>query len=261
MRILKILLLVVSVFLMSIKTSTSAEKPSVSVKKNALIVVTSHNQLGNTGKQTGFWLCEATHAYLILERNGYKVDFVSPRGGKAPIDERSKEPDNPVNKTFYEKKEAVSKLENTLKPKDINADDYSIVVFIGGHGALWDFVNNSQLRRIASKIYFNGGIVAAIEHGPAALLGSKLPDGKKLLEGKNVTASTNEQEKQLGLEDKVLPISLEDELKKEGANFSHSPIIWQPRVSISERLVTGQNTASMKPLLEVVEKLIKDHNL
>ncbi len=224
-------------------------------KKKALIIVTSHDKLGNSGKQTGFWLCEATHAYLALEKKGYEIDFVSPRGGKAPIDERSLEPENPVNKTFYEKKDAVSKLENTLKLKDIKPDNYSVVVFIGGHGALWDFVDNNQLEKIAVNIYENGGIIAAIEHGQAALLDVKLSYGRKLIEGRSVTAFNNEQEAEMKLTE-FLPFSLEDEITKRGAKFTEAPN-WKPRVAVSERLITGQNTASMKYLLDEMVKLLK----
>jgi putative intracellular protease/amidase len=224
-------------------------------KKKALIVVTSHDKLGTSGKQTGFWLCEATHAYLVLESKGFEIDFVSPLGGKAPVDERSLEPENAVNKTFNEKKDAVSKLENTLKPKDIKPEDYSVVIFVGGHGALWDFVDNKYFEKIAAKVYENGGIVAASEHGQAALLDVKLSNGRKLIEGRSVAAFNNEQEAEMKLTE-FLPFSLEDEIIKRGAKFTEAPN-WKPRVAVSERLITGQNTASMKYLLDEIVKLLK----
>jgi len=220
-----------------------------------LIVLTSYSQLGNTGKSTGYYLPEVTHPYFALVEKGVTVDIASIKGGMAPMDERSRDLKDPINKAFLENPVTAKKLENTLVLEKINPADYSGILFAGGHGTMWDFPEDTKLADIAAKIYEAGGIVAAVCHGPAALVNIKLKNGKYLVEGKTVAAFTNEEEEASGLT-KVMPFLLETKLVERGAKFSKAAN-WQKHVVVSDRLVTGQNPASAEGVGEAIAKLLK----
>ncbi len=224
-----------------------------------LIIVTSHGQLGNTGKTTGYYLPEVTHPYFVFEQAGYKIDIASPQGGKAPMDESSLDLKDADNKKFMDRKDLVAKIENTLELSKINVSDYAAVFFAGGHGTMWDFSNNKDITKISSALYEKGGVVAAVCHGPAALLNVKLSNGSYLIRGKNVAGFTNEEENAAGMT-AIMPFLLETELKKKGAKYSKTPM-WQKHVVVSERLVTGQNPASAKGVADEVVKLLKNLKL
>jgi putative intracellular protease/amidase len=220
-----------------------------------LIVVTSHGLLGNTGKPTGYYLPEVSHPFFALEKAGFQVDIASPQGGKAPMDERSKDLTDPENKLFMERKDLVSKIENTIPLSKVKASNYQAILFAGGHGTMWDFADNDTIAKLSSSIYENGGIVAAVCHGPAALLNIKLSNGKYLIDGKNVAAFSNEEEAASGLTQTV-PFLLETELTKKGASYTKAPL-WQSHVQVSERLITGQNPASAKKVGTEIARLLK----
>lgn len=211
---------------------------------NALIVVTSHDRKGDTGKQTGWYLSEVTHIYYPLVEAGYHVDFASPKGGAAPMDESSRDLDDADNKRFLENAKAVAQMQNTIPIVDIDTSKYQIIHFAGGHGAMWDFHNNEALDRVAASIYENGGIVSAVCHGPAALVNIKLSNGKYLVEGKDVSAFTDAEEAEAGLTE-VVPFLLESKLRERGAKM-HPAKNWQDQSIVSERLVTGQNPQSAR---------------
>lgn len=225
--------------------------------KNALIVLTSHDQLGNTGKKTGWYLSEATHIYYPLAKAGFTIDFASPKGGKAPLDESSRKLDIPENKMFLEDAELVQKIENTLKLSQVDPQKYQVVHFAGGHGTMWDFPDNQDIIRITEEIYNNGGIVAAICHGVAALLNVKLPSGEYLVKGKDVNSFTNVEEEAVELT-KVVPFLLESRLGERGARF-HAGKPWENTVVVSGRLVTGQNPQSAQSLGEKIIELLNIH--
>lgn len=220
-----------------------------------LIVVTSHGQLGNTGKATGYYLPEVSHPYAKLQELGYSIDIASPKGGKAPMDESSRDLKDPVNKKLLGNKEFVAKLENTLALKNIRAQDYGAILFAGGHGTMWDFVSTPEINSLSQKIYEAGGVVAAVCHGPAALVNIKLGNGDYLIAGKSLTGFSNAEEEAAKLT-QVMPFLLEDELKKRGAKFTAKPL-WQSNVVTDGRLVTGQNPASAAGVAEAVAKLLK----
>lgn len=222
-----------------------------------LLVVTNHSELGDTGVKTGYYLPEVTHPYYELVNAGYEVDFASPKGGVAPMDPKSKDLTDPENKAFYSNKKVFSKLQNTLSLKDIKASDYKAIVFAGGHGTMWDFANSSDLNRVTSEIYENGGIVSAVCHGPAALVNVKLSNGKYLVSGKKLTAFTNEEEEAVKLTE-VMPFLLETELVKKGAEFLEKDN-WKENVVVDGRLITGQNPASAKKLGKEIVKLLKEN--
>lgn len=212
--------------------------------KKALIVVTSHDRLGETGKPTGWYLSEVTHVYYPLVQAGFAIDFASPRGGAAPLDESSRKLEDPENARFLGDPALVARLRETLPLAKVNPADYDVVHFAGGHGVMWDFPANADLRRIAASIYERGGIVAAVCHGPAALVDVTLSDGSYLVAGKDVAAFTNAEEETVGLA-KVVPFLLQSKLAERGARV-HPAGNWQSSVQVSGRLVTGQNPQSAR---------------
>jgi putative intracellular protease/amidase len=223
--------------------------------KKILLVVTNHEQLGTTGKKTGYYLPEVAHPYFKFIEAGHKVVFASPKGGRAPMDPKSKDLKDLENKKFYENKELMKQLDNTVALKDIDAKDYAAIVFAGGHGTMWDFNNSDTLNKLTASIYEKGGVVAAVCHGPAALINVKLSNGKYLLKNKSVTGFTNKEEDIVQLSAQM-PFMLETEMIKRGAKFS-SAEPWKEKVVVDGRLVTGQNPASAGELGSQIVKILK----
>lgn len=224
------------------------------MKKKILFVVTSHGIKGYTGKPTGYYMSEVSHPWKVLRKAGYEIDFVSPKGGNPPIDGFNLE--DPVNKEFWEDKVYRKKIENTMRPDQVKADDYVAVFYAGGHGTMWDFPDNEGLADIARWIYERGGVVSAVCHGPSGFVNLKLNDGSYLIQGKKVNSYTNEEEISSGL-DKAVPFLLETKLIQRGAKFEKSGPK-QPHVAKDERLITGQNPASARRVGEtLVEELQK----
>lgn len=222
--------------------------------KKILFVLTSHAERGGTGVPTGFYLSEAAHPWKILHEAGYEIDFVSPKGGVAPID--GFDLTDEVNKEFWKNDEYQLKIKQTMKPEDVEINDYSAMHFVGGHGTMWDFPDNLKLADLGAKLYENGGVVSAVCHGPAGLVNMKLSDGSYLVDGKAVNAFTDEEERAVGLED-VVPFLLESKLKERGAKFEKSDM-WQEHVAVDGRLVTGQNPASATKVGKEVLKILND---
>lgn len=216
----------------------SADDPDAS--KRVLFVVTSHDRKGDTGEPTGFYLSEVTHPYAVLTNAGYTIDFVSPKGGKAPVDGMNLK--DPTNQAFWENPETRSLVENTKTPEEVRAEDYAAIFFAGGHGTMWDFPDNEKLAALAGEIHDRGGVVAAVCHGPAGLVNVKLADGSYLVSGREVAAFTNSEETSVGLAE-VVPFLLADKLTERGAVLKPAPN-FQAQVVVSDRLVTGQNPAS-----------------
>jgi putative intracellular protease/amidase len=221
--------------------------------KTILFVLTNTEKLGDTGRQTGFYLPEAAHPYEVFTNSGYNVDFVTPKGGKAPVDEKSVElfSNDKACKDFMNNESVQKRVQETLKPSDIDLNKYSTIFYVGGHGPLYDVPDNAELAKLAADLYEkHNGVVSAVCHGPCGLLNIKLSNGDYLIKNKTVAGFTNEEETAVQLE-KVVPFLLEDELKKRGAIFEHvAP--WQPFVRTDGRLVTGQNPASATPIAEAI---------
>ncbi len=221
----------------------------------ALIVVTSHGKMGDTGKQTGYYLPEVAHPYAALIEKGIQVDVASPQGGKAPVDPKSIDLKDPINKAMWETKATRAKLDNTLKLSELDPAQYGAIIFAGGHGTMWDFADDKDIQRLSRQIYEkNGGVVAAVCHGPAALVNVTLSNGQPLVKGKNVAAFSNDEEAAAGLT-KVMPFLLETALIEKGANYSKAAL-WAKHVMVDGHLVTGQNPASAKGVGEEVGKLL-----
>ncbi|MGY3211835.1 DJ-1/PfpI family protein [Mucilaginibacter sp. HD30] len=223
------------------------------MQKKILFVITSHDKKGSTGHPTGFYLAEVSHPWEVITNAGYEIDFVSPQGGKAPVDGFNLS--DPVNKSFWEDANYRNKVEHTMKPEEVKPEDYVAIFYAGGHGSMWDFPENAALANIAATIYENNGVIAAVCHGPAALVNIKLSNGQYLVEGKKVNAFTNEEEAAVAL-DKVVPFLLENKLIERGAIFEKSGL-WQNHVVTDKRLVTGQNPASAKGVGEAVASEIQ----
>ncbi len=221
--------------------------------KKVLVVLTSHDKLGNTDKETGFYVPEVSHPVAVFDRAGLTVEYVSPKGGKAPA--TGIDLSDPITKEFIENPAKVAQIENTLSPEQINPSDYTAIFFAGGHGTMWDFPNNEPLAKIAAAIYDRGGIVSAVCHGPAALVNLKLADGSYLITGKTVAGFTNEEEVAVGLNE-VVPFLLESALVERGAIHTKAEK-FQTHVVLSDRLVTGQNPASATGVGEAIVECLK----
>jgi len=210
--------------------------------RKILIVLTSHDDLGGTGK-TGFYVSETAYPWHVFSQAGYQVDLVSPQGGEPPQD--GADLSDPIQKAFLGDAEMARKLTDTLRPEDVDAQDYAAIFYAGGHGTMWDFPGDAGLAGIARDIYEAGGVVAAVCHGPAALVNITLSDGSYLVAGKEVSAFTNEEEAG------VVPFLLQTALEERGAKHVGGPNFLS-QVSVSDRLVTGQNPASAGPVAEQV---------
>ena len=218
-----------------------------------LFVLSSHSELGTTGRKTGYYVPETAHPYAVLTREGIDVDFVSPQGGQPPQDgiDRS----DPVQAAFLDDPAITERLATTRRPQDVNPTDYMAVLFVGGHGAMWDFPDNAQLASIATEVYERGGVVSAVCHGPAGLVNIKLTDGSYLVAGKTVAAFSDDEERAVGLDAEV-PFLLASKLVERGAQHTQADN-FQAHVEVDGRLVTGQNPASASPLAEQVVKVLR----
>lgn len=217
-----------------------------------LFVVTSHGALGDTGRPTGYYLSEVAHPHQVLAEAGFEVDFVSPRGGVAPMDPKSRDLDDPLNRAFWEAHG--QRLSETLTPDQVDAARYRAIFYAGGHGTLWDLPVDESLARIAATIYERGGAVAAVCHGPAGLLPIRLADGRPLVEGRRINSFTNEEEEAVGLA-QVVPFLLETRLKELGA-IHVSVKNFAPHVEVDGRIVTGQNPASATEVGRALARLL-----
>lgn len=212
----------------------------LSTSKKVLFVVTSHDRKGE--RPSGYFLSEVTHPYLVLANAGYEIDFVSPKGGKAPLDPDSFDLSDGANADFWNNPARRGAIEHTKRPADVSPDDYAGIFFAGGHGAMWDLPDDRELAALTASIHEHGGVVGAVCHGPAALVNVKRSDGQYLVKDMFVAAFTNDEEREVGL-DRVVPFMLADRLKERGAHHQPGPN-WQINVCTSGRIVTGQNPAS-----------------
>lgn len=220
-----------------------------------LYVLTNHSQLGDTGVRTGFYLSELTHPYYKIKDAGYEIDLASPRGGPAPIDPKSLDEKDKDNQRFFKDAKLMKEIQTTKKLSEINLKEYKAVVFAGGHGTVWDFPNSKAIKKTIKSIYEKGGIVAAVCHGPAALVDIKLSNGKYLVQDKKIAVFTDEEERIVKLENTV-PFLLESKLLKQGGiKASGSP--WTENAVVDQRLITGQNPQSASKLGKLVVQELK----
>ncbi|RUM00177.1 type 1 glutamine amidotransferase domain-containing protein [Rhizobium chutanense] len=211
-----------------------------------LMVLTSHDQLGNTGKKTGFWLEELAAPYFVFRDAGVDITLASPKGGQPPLDPKSNEPAFQTEATRRFEQDTVAKagLANTVKLSEINQADYDSVFFPGGHGPLWDLTNDRYALSLIEDMLSAGKPVALVCHAPGILTNVKAPDGTPIAKGRAVTGFTDSEEEAMHLVD-VVPYLLEDVLKEQGAKFSKTAD-WGVHVVQDGLLITGQNPASSK---------------
>ncbi|MEM8737400.1 MAG: type 1 glutamine amidotransferase domain-containing protein [Planctomycetota bacterium] len=218
------------------------------------IVLTNHGELGDTGVSTGFYLSEASHPWQAFTDAGYEVVFVSPEGGPAPIDPKSLSREDPANAAFLDTLPVSDGALPTARIAGISSASFAAVFVAGGHGTMWDLPDHLPLQDLLSKVYGQGGVVAAVCHGPAALVNVRLEDGRYLVAGRRVAAFTDDEEAAVELVD-VVPFLLESTLRERGAVMVPGPD-FQANVVVSDRLVTGQNPASAQGAADAVLELL-----
>lgn len=216
-----------------------------------LVVVSSFSKYPTLNRATGLWLGEAVHFVEEMEGAGYQIDYVSPKGGYTPIDPESLAAADETDWAYYQDPIFMAKLGNTMKPEDVNPADYAAIYFAGGHGTVWDFPENERLQEIGAHIYRSGGIVSSVCHGAVGLLNIQTADGMHLIDGKQVTGFTNEEEKLAQL-DQYMPYLTETALVERGAKFEQAAEPFAPFAIADGRLVTGQNPASSRDVAKLV---------
>jgi putative intracellular protease/amidase len=225
------------------------------MSKKVLFVLTSHDELGNTGEKTGFWTEELAAPYYALSDKGVDITLASPKGGLPPIDPKSEDPSSQTDATRRMDNDEVlkDKLKNTHKLSDVKSEDFDAVFYPGGHGPLWDLAEDKVSQQLIADFYTNEKPVAFVCHAPGVLKDVKI-DGEYLVNGKNVTGFTNSEEEAVQLTD-VVPFLVEDMLKKNGGSYSKIED-WSPYAVVDGRLITGQNPASSEKVAEELLKLI-----
>jgi len=219
-----------------------------------VMVLTSHDQLGDTGRKTGFWLEEFAAPYFVFRDAGVQLTLASPKGGQPPIDPKSDLPENqtPAMARFKKDETAQKALAHTVKLADVKAEDFDTVFYPGGHGPMWDLAESQVSIALIEAFYNAGKPVAFVCHAPGVLRHVTYK-GEPLVKGKRVTGFTNGEEEEVQLT-RVVPFLVEDELLRLGAIFEKVRN-WQPFSIVDGRLVTGQNPASSteaaKALLEL----------
>ena len=222
------------------------------MKKKILIVLTSHDELGNTGKKTGFWLEELAAPFYVLKDAGATITLASPKGGQPPLDPKSDEEgfQTEATRRFKDDPEAQAQLASTHKLSDLDAAEFDAVFYPGGHGPLWDLVSDADSLRLIEDFWASNKPVATVCHAPAVLLNAKDRAGAFLVQGKEVTGFTNTEEAAVELTD-VVPLLVEDALIDRGAKFARKED-WAPFARQDGNLITGQNPASSEPVAKLL---------
>lgn len=222
-----------------------------------LIVLTSHSALGNTGEKTGFWIEEFATPYYILVDAGADITIASPKGGQPPVDPKSELADaqTPSTERFYKDNILIDKVAYSLKLSDIKYDNYDAVFYPGGHGPLWDLVNDKDSIKLIESFYNHQKPIAFVCHAPAALINTKAENGQPLIKGKHLTSFSNTEEEAVKLTS-VVPFLLEDELKKNGAHYTKGND-WSSYVKQDGLLITGQNPASSDAVAKLLLQTLK----
>jgi putative intracellular protease/amidase len=222
-----------------------------------LMVLTSHDKLGNTGRKTGFWLEEFAAPYYTFKDAGAEIVLASPKGGQPPLDPKSNEPNfqTDLTRRFEADEGAKAQLATTVPLDSVKAEEFDTVFYPGGHGPMWDLAEDENSVKLIETMLRSGKPVALVCHAPGALRHVKTPDGKPLVQGKKLTGFTNTEEEAVGLT-KVVPFLVEDELKAKGGIFSKAGD-WQPYVLTDGLLITGQNPASSGPAAKVLVEMLK----
>jgi putative intracellular protease/amidase len=239
-----------------VRPDSTIAKTEETVMK-VLMVITSHDQLGNTGRKTGFWLEELAAPYYVFKDAGVEITLASPKGGRPPIDPKSNEPDNRTELTVRFEKDAAAEaqLDKTLRLDSVRQDDFDTLFYPGGHGPMWDLAEDKNSIKLIESFIASGKTIGIVCHSTGALRHVKTPDGKPLVQGKEVTGFTNGEEEEIGLT-KIVPFLVEDEMLKLGAVFSKIAN-WGVHVVSDGLLITGQNPHSSGPAAKTLLAAVK----
>ncbi|MBW2604687.1 MAG: type 1 glutamine amidotransferase domain-containing protein [Deltaproteobacteria bacterium] len=222
-----------------------------------LMVLTSHDKLGNTGLKTGFWLEEFASPYYVFKDQNIEVTLASPKGGNPPLDPKSDEPDFQTESTerFRNDEESQKRLANTLRLDSLSPSDFDAVFYVGGHGPLWDLAEDKNSIYVLETFFQQGKPLGLVCHAPGVLRHTKREDGEPLVKGKRVTGFSNSEEEAVQLTE-VVPFLLEDMLKSNQGLY-HKGADWESHVEIDGNLLTGQNPGSSKAVaIEMMNKLL-----
>ncbi|MDF3035294.1 MAG: ThiJ/PfpI protein [Paucimonas sp.] len=211
---------------------------------NILMVLTSHGDLGKTGKSTGVWLEEFAAPYYIFKDAGARITLASPKGGQPPLDPKSRDPgaETEAIRRFNADREAQAAFTDTVLLSSVSHEEFEGVFYPGGHGPLWDLSEDRDSITVLESMAAAGKPIGAVCHGLAALRHAKRYDGRPLVEGKRVTGFSNSEEEAAQLTS-IVPFLVEDSLKQKGGIYSKAPD-WQSHVEVDSQLITGQNPAS-----------------
>ncbi len=226
-----------------------------------LMILTSHAELGDTGKKTGFWLEEFAAPYYVFKDAGAQIVLATPRGGEPPLDPKSDLPDSQTDATrrFKTDRAAQDALAKTLKLAEVRVTDFDAVFYPGGHGPLWDLASDPTSIALIEGFFAAGKPVAAVCHAPGVLRSAKTALGEPVVKGRNLTGFSDSEEQAAGLTE-IVPFLVEDALKALGARYSKAQD-WQPHVVTDGLLITGQNPASSEPaartLLQALQQASK----
>ncbi|MEF1309359.1 type 1 glutamine amidotransferase domain-containing protein [Vibrio mytili] len=225
--------------------------------KRILHVVTNVSKYDGSVTPTGLWLSELSHAYDEFEKHDYIQSIVSPLGGKCSLDPRSLKWPNldKSARTWLSDERKMDRLENTLRPEQLNAEEFDVIYFTGGHAVMWDFPDNNEIQEITSTVFEQRGIVGSVCHGYCGLLNTRLSDGTLLVEGRNVTGFSWTEEVLAGVA-KKMPYNAEQEMKERGAVYRKAILPFIPYVIEDGRLVTGQNPQSAKATAKRISRLL-----
>ncbi|MGN1381935.1 MAG: type 1 glutamine amidotransferase domain-containing protein [Eubacterium sp.] len=223
--------------------------------RKILIAETSESSYGNSDKKTGIWLEEITSFYKVVKKAGYDVDIASPKGGKVAIDPASADADPETMLILNDPKFHDAAIDHSLKLSDMKEEDYIAIYFGGGHGAMWDFPDDPDLKRLAEGIYRNGGFITSVCHGEVGMLNLQDENGEPLIKGKKINGFTDEEERMNGTDHAVQFLG-ETELRKKGADF----VKGQPYTEFAvedQRFITGQNPFSSTKVAEMLVEALE----
>ncbi|MFT0171441.1 type 1 glutamine amidotransferase domain-containing protein [Paraburkholderia mimosarum] len=226
-------------------------------RKRILHVVTNVSHYNDVSHPTGLWLSELTHAYDVFSAEGYEQQIVSPRGGTVPIDPRSLKWPHFDKSAREGQADPVlsSMLKASAMPDEINAADFDVIYFTGGHGVMWDFPDDARLQAITREIYECGGVVSSVCHGYAGLLNTRLSDGRLLVAGRHLTGYSWTEEILAGVA-KEVPYNVEAQMRERGARYEKNLLPFTSNVVVDGRLVTGQNPQSAKATAREIARIL-----
>ncbi len=223
-----------------------------------LVVLTSHDQMGDSGHKTGFWLEEFTAPYYVFSDAGADLTIASPKGGRPPVDPNS-EAEGALTETtrrFQQDAHAKATLASTKKLSDVDMNEFDAIFYAGGHGPLWDLVNDDKSIALIKAAYEHDKVISAVCHAPAVFKNVEVKPGQNIVGGREVTGFSNSEEEAAGLSD-IVPFLLEDMLKENTATYSKGDD-WAPHIVVDGKLITGQNPASSEGVAKAVVQALQE---